>query len=482
MAYGFHVHPKEYTADVRGFSFVVERDGDLYKAYKSGKGLTFEDDDASEVMQLSINKLITENGGYGKILLKLKDAEIKNTIYVKPVDGITPRRIVIEGLGSGATTLLARNNLSTPVFHIQDAYRVAIKGLTINGGFFDGYADPEALIKIESVSGLTYHNRIEDIGLTNFGQYGIHLKKSDHSFIFDVIADSRRVLEDEADPRSIIIYIQGCKEPIVDNIILETGNKLLRIANVERGEFSNLNLDGGLKPDGTYAGTNCALNVVNTKNSNFSNIMTQYSEYCNIFIEGGCENLNFNNIYSYKAGVHGIYISAHNGDIKKLNFTNVYSLGNGGRGLYGDALNGYTIQAIKICNITCLENAYAQSIRFYADDTPSYIYDVIINSGWVDKTIDTVNVASGEVVVKNVKGYPTENSGVATFSGDGSTTEFKIEHGLVSTPSKYGVSPLTPDAHADKTISVDDTYIIITFSTAPPSGTDNLKFGWWAEV
>jgi len=78
--------------------------------------------------------------------------------------------------------------------------------------------------------------------------------------------------------------------------------------------------------------------------------------------------------------------------------------------------------------------------------------------------------------------FRSHNSGVAVFSGDGSTTEFKIEHGLVSAPSKYGVTPLTPDAHADKTISADDTYITITFSTAPPSGTDNLKFSWWAEV
>ena len=80
------------------------------------------------------------------------------------------------------------------------------------------------------------------------------------------------------------------------------------------------------------------------------------------------------------------------------------------------------------------------------------------------------------------EGLKTENNGLSAFSGDGTTTEFRIEHRLLSTPSKYGVSPLTPDADASRTITVDDTYIIITFSTAPPSGTDNLKFGWWAEV
>jgi len=91
-------------------------------------------------------------------------------------------------------------------------------------------------------------------------------------------------------------------------------------------------------------------------------------------------------------------------------------------------------------------------------------------------------IDEGTSIWKNNPLYVTENSGVATFSGDGSTTTFRIEHGLVSTPSKYVVSPLTPDSDASRTITVDDTYITITFDTAPPSGTDNVKFGWWAEV
>ena len=87
-----------------------------------------------------------------------------------------------------------------------------------------------------------------------------------------------------------------------------------------------------------------------------------------------------------------------------------------------------------------------------------------------------------DVVIKDNFGYVTENDGVATFSGDGSTITFQIPHGLASTPSKYDVSPLTPDAHGSKTVTADDTYITITFDTAPPSGTDNIKFGWWAKV
>jgi len=128
-------------------------------------------------------------------------------------------------------------------------------------------------------------------------------------------------------------------------------------------------------------------------------------------------------------------------------------------------------------------------------NVPSYLrkglvaYNVI--EGSVEEAIamvDEVYQAKGwsfdkyDITVKHNYGFVTENSGVATFSGDGSTTTFQIPHGLVKAPSKYGVTPLTPDAQAAFTVSVDDTYITITFDTAPPSGTDNLKFGWWAEL
>ena len=76
------------------------------------------------------------------------------------------------------------------------------------------------------------------------------------------------------------------------------------------------------------------------------------------------------------------------------------------------------------------------------------------------------------------------NSGTATFSGDGSTTQFKIAHGLVSTPDKgkTRVWALSPDAADNFWIDVDDTYIYVNYKTAPPSGTDNVVLGWYAEV
>jgi len=82
----------------------------------------------------------------------------------------------------------------------------------------------------------------------------------------------------------------------------------------------------------------------------------------------------------------------------------------------------------------------------------------------------------------NVGETKFQNSGTATFSGDGATTQFSIAHGLVSTPTKVLVTPMTADAAADFYVTADDTYIYINYKSAPPSGTDNLKFSWYAEV
>jgi len=76
------------------------------------------------------------------------------------------------------------------------------------------------------------------------------------------------------------------------------------------------------------------------------------------------------------------------------------------------------------------------------------------------------------------------NSGTAIFSGDGSTTSFNIAHGLATTPTKVRVSPASPDAegcYADPA-DADATNIVVKFKTAPPSGTDNVKISWEAEV
>lgn len=84
--------------------------------------------------------------------------------------------------------------------------------------------------------------------------------------------------------------------------------------------------------------------------------------------------------------------------------------------------------------------------------------------------------------IKDVTGYVTENSGTNTQNGDGSTTVFNIPHGCDNTPTFYTAEPLHVDSRAGHLLSIDATNIIITFDSAPPAGTGNVKFAWKAEV
>jgi nitrous oxidase accessory protein NosD len=85
-------------------------------------------------------------------------------------------------------------------------------------------------------------------------------------------------------------------------------------------------------------------------------------------------------------------------------------------------------------------------------------------------------------IIRGNIGYVTENSGTATFSGNGTQTIFTIPHGLATTPKTVIVTPGSADAIGNFYVTVDATNITVTYTTAPPSGTNNIILYWRAEV
>jgi hypothetical protein len=71
-------------------------------------------------------------------------------------------------------------------------------------------------------------------------------------------------------------------------------------------------------------------------------------------------------------------------------------------------------------------------------------------------------------------------SGVATFSGDGSTKVFNIAHGIGATPGFISAEPASDHALGEFKRSKDATNIIITYAVAPPTGTNNVVLEWGA--
>ena len=74
------------------------------------------------------------------------------------------------------------------------------------------------------------------------------------------------------------------------------------------------------------------------------------------------------------------------------------------------------------------------------------------------------------------------NAGVTIGSGDGVTTDYSFPHGLKDRPTQISVVAGTADAASPFYISSDTEDIIVTYLTAPPSGTDNVKLYWTARI
>jgi len=113
---------------------------------------------------------------------------------------------------------------------------------------------------------------------------------------------------------------------------------------------------------------------------------------------------------------------------------------------------------------------YISGLRIYADSnkTPTLIF--------TDIDMKIISIPQN-IIVK----YAKRNSGTATFNGDGTTTQFKILHNLVSTPRKILVTPASAITNQFY-VTADNTYIYVNYLSPPPAGTNNIVIHWYAEV
>jgi parallel beta-helix repeat protein len=130
-----------------------------------------------------------------------------------------------------------------------------------------------------------------------------------------------------------------------------------------------------------------------------------------------------------------------------------------------------------------IENNFCYNNSAYGIDIEAGPTNTVVKHNYLlGNTAGSLRNAGTGSVIKNNIGYVTENGGVATFSGDGSTKTFTIAHGLASTPTKVLVTAGSDAAKGDFYVTADATNITVTYATAPPSGTNNVVLNWYAEV
>jgi hypothetical protein len=139
--------------------------------------------------------------------------------------------------------------------------------------------------------------------------------------------------------------------------------------------------------------------------------------------------------------------------------------------------------AISSGDITNIRTGFSNEAEqvHYNDSTGTYGIDDV--SAALDDLQEAVQVGSYPLIHGTDTDAPTgahhtpPASDTATASGDGSATTFTLSHSLGSTPTAVSVDPTSADAAGEFYVSnKTSTDVDVTYTSAPPSGTDNLSW------
>ena len=444
----------EYRRSLGGFSAIVCKDGStVWAEDASGKTIASGEagvDDAS-VIQSAVN-IIADAGG-GQILLKSGLYILTDSIKLT-----TP--IIFSGEGLGTILKMADGVGEIPVISIE-SNNVVIRDLLIDGNRVNR---PEPTSVPSPASGILAHWKnpaVEDVRIVN-----VYVKNAPYD---GININGWRVMH-------FYCIVENCGD---DGFNSQGGGYHTYIGCVARNMIHDgFHLSNGEK--GIVIGCEAYDNggsgletlherilIVSSRFvGNHAHGISIYGDYA-IIVANECYNCGMPGVSTG----HGIIIKGNNALVAN-NF--VADCTGGGIRIEGDEVRviGNTVRYFN----TDMEQDYAIGIT--ADASNTLIKDNDVTNGGMDIISDE----GTNTIIQNNIGYATENSGTATFSGDGTTTQFSIAHGLVKAPSKVLVTPMTADAASDFYVTADDTNIYINYKSAPPSGTDNLKFSWYAEV
>jgi len=403
------------------FDYIIFKKGNRVKAKNCDTGrYEFKDTDEASVIQNVISML--ENGG--RIFIAQGTYNITSTITLKS-------NIILEGEHRAT---IFNSQTTENVIEAIGTESTQIHGLHIRNISIQGNGSEQNGIYLKYV---TYDVLLENIYIAATGENGVKLERSWGLTLKDVYVGSAGVKGTSGENNGI--KIEGC------NAIL-----LLRC-----------------KGGSAYNGIHITQTDDGTRSYNI-NIISSIAE----------ANSNY-----------GIYVDKTFGAIISGNFVE----GNSARGIMiGQDAMGITIASNYIAppsggGTVLLEIDGGRNIGIFHNQfggSPTYNIRVLSGS---EIEIFTNKWTGGTYLSdpnKIAKIYDPRfmKTGTATFSGDGSTTQFSISHGLLGTPSKVLVTPMSADAAGDFYVTADSTYIYVNYKTAPPSGTDNIKLSWYVEV
>jgi hypothetical protein len=451
-------------------SYIILNDNGTIKAINGSTGaIDFSGTDAATVIQAAINALPS----HGKIFIK-KGYYVCNS----PINVTSLRSVTIEGEciahypfnNPEEGTTLYKNFDGTLIdarYPSSDnyAHSINLKNLAMvgkNSGYYSNYATGPA-IHVTYANGFTFENvrilrfetgiKFEHVSWHRFSNVVVSECKY-HGFdiydTWDALWDNVESCDNQQDAGYSAFYLNNCN---------------IMINNIHAEGFRAISHVGG--------------GVVH-----LNNVFVPWSRERSLFLQS---STIINNGYFYGGNTNGeftgdagatifadaathLFISNSIVDLYSSEATYSIRCTTGGAATVAHLVNCVFQKPVILHNDAKVTNC------FFISSFTSYANSIIIGN----KFVSSVYVGSG--IVKHNIGYVTENSGTATFSGDGSTTTFNIPHGLASTPKSYHVEAGSADAKGDKYVTADATNLTVTFATAPPAGTNNVVLVWSAEV
>jgi len=451
---------------------------------RTGK-IEFSDTDASNVIQNVIDEVY--NNGGGNIFVKEGVYKITSTLKLRSgvtLEGVKYKSILKLYNDVDLMHIVSDNSSGSDMFYVSDVVTTSLKNIVFDGNDRQYNTD---LLKLSGV----WYGAFEGLVFQNHGGIAIHfygqnsnINKFDNIEIYNCGNTTNITTISGELIGTPIIYFEPKISPYEKTTDLQVTNLY-----AERN-YGGIFIDG---EDVSKAGVT-HLHIVNAhiEETPLSTLSVQYGALGGYLYYAYINNISISwTAWSGIKIIDGYYVRLENATFYKTGSTAIYANKLVRSGLvninfvsYGaNDSNAYAVYS------NDLGGTYIQGYIADYEGTNNTVYlgsyggGIIVIDGYpMTERIDYGSLTTfRNSVVVSTKSFGKRNSGIATFTGDGSTTTFTIVHGLVDAPSKYFVQPLSADAKAYSSVSADTTNITITFDTAPASGAE-LKFYWYAEV
>lgn len=453
----------------QGANYIISKVGSNYQAYNTATGVVdyTSTTQVGAIINNASDALVAAGTAGGLILLKSGQVyPVKTKISLGAGVELRGDGAMVEGVSTGAvlnctaaSTIVAvvelTGNYAIASGLIVDANSLATVGIKMIG---DGQVVQDCSVKnaVDFCLHMTGANRCVVKGTrmdnaTANGGVGMKIEGADH------IIDNFRIAGAAANGWAL--YVSGQHAMISNGHVTasDTSKGVCKVDN-NGNSFTNIMFDTG--PDGTNG--NEAIRIESGGNA---------------FV--GC--VIFNNKGANTAAFSIRKVSA--GDWRIGNIIDGCLIGDfvaGGSGTpqaFKYALTFFDESGAVPTNLARWGGTVLSNCRLV--DIVTDILNVVPVDCTNPHAIHIVNTARHQQDTTTPLLFGSENYGKAVFSGNGTITAFTIPHGIGSKPTCAEIVGGSADAAGAKWVStLNATNLIVTFTTAPASGTNNVTIYW----